>query len=215
LSKRSYCTDRQAKWREKSINKKMVTGTAKRMQIILAGIGGQGILFSSKIFSELGQKLGLDIMGSETHGMSQRGGSVIAHLKLGKFLSPLIRTGAADLLYSFDEYETYRTLRFLRRGGICFANLLSEDRIDRRILNHLQKKEIIFRAWDASGLASRLGSIRAANIVLIGYSAGTGLVPFGYDDLRDVLKIVSRGKDLKRNLKAFDAGFQEGSRLKI
>jgi indolepyruvate ferredoxin oxidoreductase beta subunit len=193
----------------------MVTGTATRMQIILAGVGGQGILFSSKIFSELGQKLGLEIMGSETHGMSQRGGSVIAHLKLGKFLSPLIHTGAADLLYSFDLYETYRTLRFLRRGGICFANLLKEDQIDRRILSHLQKKEIIFRAWDASGLASRLGSIRAANIVLIGYSAGTGLVPFQYDDLRDVLKIVSRGKDIKRNLKAFDAGFQEGSRHKI
>ena len=186
-----------------------------RMQIILAGIGGQGILFSSKIFSELGLKLGLDIMGSETHGMSQRGGSVIAHLKLGKFLSPLIHQGAADLLYSFDEYETYRTLRFLRRGGMCFVNLVSEDRIDSRILGHLQKKEIILRAYDASGAASRAGSLQAANTALIGYSVGTGLVPFQYGDLRDVLETVSRRKDLERNLKAFDAGFKEGSRLKI
>ncbi|MCK4556295.1 MAG: 2-oxoacid:acceptor oxidoreductase family protein, partial [Candidatus Aminicenantes bacterium] len=74
-----------------------------KVQIVLAGIGGQGILFSSKIFSELGMKLGFDIMGSETHGMSQRGGSVIAHLKLGKFQSPVIRTGTADVLYSFEE----------------------------------------------------------------------------------------------------------------
>ena len=186
-----------------------------RMQIILAGIGGQGILFSSEIFSGLGLKLGLDIMGSETHGMSQRGGSVIAHLKLGKFLSPLIHQGAADLLYSFNEYETYRNLIFLRRGGICFANLMSKDRIDSRVLGHLQKKEIIFRAYDASGAAYRIGSIQAANTALIGYSVGTGLVPFRYGDLREVLEAVSRGKDLKRNLKAFDAGFKEGSRLKI
>ena len=185
------------------------------MQIILAGIGGQGILFSSKIFSELGPKLGLDVMGSETHGMSQRGGSVSAHLKLGKFLSPLIHRGAADLLYSFNEYETYRSLKFLRKGGICFANLVSEDRIDSRVLSHLQKKEIIFRAYDASNAASQAGSIRAANTALLGYSVGTGLVPFRYRDLRDVLETVSRRKDLERNLKAFDVGFKEGSRLKI
>ena len=74
-----------------------------RTQMILAGVGGQGILFATKIFSELGLKIGLSVTGSETHGMSQRGGSVISHLKLGSFHSPLIRTGSADLLYSFDK----------------------------------------------------------------------------------------------------------------
>lgn len=181
------------------------------MQIVLAGIGGQGILFSSRIFSELGLRLGLDIMGSETHGMSQRGGSVIAHLKLGKFQSPLIRAGAADILYSFDLNETYRTLRFLRRGGLCFANLVSEDLFDKRVLDHLKKKKITFRSYDATGVASKIGSIRSANIVLIGYSVGTGLVPFEYKELRYVLGLVSRKKDLKKNIKAFDAGFRAGS----
>lgn len=181
-----------------------------KVQIILAGIGGQGILFSSKIFSELGLKLGLDIMGSETHGMSQRGGSVIAHLKLGHFQSPMIRTGAADILYSFEENETYRTLKFLKRGGICFANLVSEERFDNKVLNYLREKEITFRAYDASGAASKIGSILAANIVLIGYSVGTGLVPFKYEDFRYVLQLVSRKKNLKINLDAFEIGFQEG-----
>lgn len=184
-----------------------------KVQIILAGVGGQGILFSSKIFSELGLKLGLNIMGSETHGMSQRGGSVTAHLKLGDFHSPLIGTGAADILYSFEENETYRTLKYLKNGGICFVNLASLGRFDQNILNHLKDKKIHFLAFDASRAAMNIGSILAANIVLIGYSAGTGLIPFTYKDLRWVLESVSRKKNLDINLKAFETGFQEGKKL--
>jgi len=181
-----------------------------KMQIILAGIGGQGILFASKIFSELGLKLGLNVMGSETHGMSQRGGSVIAHLKLGNFYSPIIRTGAADILYSFEEKEAYRTLRFLRRGGICFVNLEDVGRFDQKVLNHLKDKKIIFRAFDASRAASKIGFVRSANIVLIGYSVGSGLVPFKHDDMISVLDWVNRERDLKMNLKAFEIGYQQG-----
>ena len=183
------------------------------VQIILAGIGGQGILFSSKVFSELGLKMDLDIMGSETHGMSQRGGSVIAHLKLGKFQSPLIRKGAADILYSFEENETYRTLHFLKSGGICFVNLENADQFNKSIMKFLKEIDITLRAYDATGAASKIGSIRSANIALIGYSVGTGLVPFKYEDLRSVLELVSRKKNLKINLKALDAGFQEGKLL--
>ncbi len=182
----------------------------KKVQIILAGIGGQGILFSSKIFSEWGLKMGLPIMGSETHGMSQRGGSVIAHLKLGDFHSPMIRGGTADILYSFEENETYKSLKFLRSGGICFANLESAERFDRKILDHLQEKGITFRAYDASGAASRMDSIMSTNIILIGYSVGTGLVPFQYDDLRSVLESITKKTYLEVNLKAFETGFRAG-----
>jgi len=181
-----------------------------KVQIILAGIGGQGVLFSSKIFSELGLKLGLDVMGSETHGMSQRGGSVIAHLKLGRFQSPLIRSGTADILYSFEENETYKTLKFLRKGGICFTDLESPDRLNKKVLDYLRDKDINFLAHDASGVALKIGSIIFANIVLIGYSVGTGLVPFEYKDMRDVLERASRKKNFETNLKAFEIGFQEG-----
>ena len=181
-----------------------------KVQIVLAGIGGQGILFSSKIFSELGLKLGLNIMGSETYGMSQRGGSVTAHLKLGKFQSPVIRTGTADVLYSFEENETYRTLKFLRRGGVCFVNLEDPGRFDQKVLDYLKEKEITFRSFDASGAASKIGSVMFANILLIGYSVGTGLVPFNTEDLRYVLESVSKKKNLKMNLKAFEIGIRKG-----
>lgn len=180
------------------------------IQIILTGVGGQGILFATRIFSELGLELGLNITGSETHGMSQRGGSVVTHLKLGDFHSPMVPSGRADFLYSFEENETYRTLKFLRKGGVCFVNLLHQNKLDARILSHLEKKEVRVLACDAGSEALRIGSIRFANIVLIGYSLGTGLTPFSPKDLRRVIKSVSVGKSLKMNLEAFEAGFQQG-----
>lgn len=176
-------------------------------QIVLAGVGGQGILFAARIFSELGLKLGLGVMGSETHGMSQRGGSVVAHLKLGTFNSPMIRVGGADILYSFEEKETYRNLKFLRRGGLCFVNLTDIDRFDDKILHHLENKDIAFRAYDAAGIASKMGFVRSANIALIGFSVGTGLLPFKREDLKGVLESTSRTNDLESNLMAFETGF--------
>ena len=187
----------------------MANNTIKT-QIILAGIGGQGILFASRVFSELGLRLGLNVLGSETHGMSQRGGSVLAHLKLGDFHSSLIRTGAADILYSFAEEETYRSLKFLKNGGAGFVNLENPNRFDPAILAHLTGRKIGFRFFDASGAASRIGFARSANIVLIGYSVGSGLAPFAYDDVKSVLESVSRKKDLETNLKAFELGFEQG-----
>lgn len=181
-----------------------------KAQIILAGVGGQGILFSSRLFSELGMRLGLEVMGSETHGMSQRGGSVIAHLKLGDFHSPIIRRGTADILYSFEENETYRTLKFLKRGGLCFANLTNEDRLDKKVFNFLKGNDVTFRAFNVSAVAMKVGSVRAANIVLIGYSVGTGLVPFKYKDVKYVLERVSPKNRLEANLKAFEIGLKEG-----
>lgn len=182
----------------------------RKVQIILAGVGGQGILFASKLFSELGLRLGLNILGAETHGMSQRGGSVVAHLKLGDFQSPLIRSGAADVLYSFEKNETWRNLKFLKKGGVCYVNIPCEDRFDEKALKYLKDKEITLKEFDASKAALTMGSIMTANIVLIGYSLGTGLVPFHSGDLRDVLERISQKRYLEMNLKAFEVGFCEG-----
>jgi indolepyruvate ferredoxin oxidoreductase beta subunit len=182
-----------------------------KKQIILAGIGGQGVLFASRVFSEWGLKLGLNVKGSETHGMSQRGGSVLSHLKLGDFHSPLIRTGAADILYSFAKQETFRSLKYLKKGGVCFVNLKDPRHFDPAIFSHLKEKEIDFLTLDASEAAARIGFARSANIVLIGYSVGTGLVPFEYGDIKSVLESVSRPENLDLNLKAFEIGVQQGS----
>ncbi len=181
-----------------------------RVQIIVAGIGGQGILFFSKIFSNLGLKLGLNVMGSETHGMSQRGGSVMTHLKLGDFQSPLVRTGAADFLYSLQENETYRSLKFLKEGGICFVNLPSLEKFDTKVLDYLKKKKTRVLAFDASQEALKHGSILSTNIALLGYSVGAGLVPFGHAEIINVLESLTGVRNIKTNLGVFQSGYSLG-----
>lgn len=179
-------------------------------QIILSGIGGQGILFASKIFSEWGRAIGLGVMGAETLGMSQRGGSVISHVKIGDFMSPMIKAGSADILYSFHEHEAYRTLGYVKAGGLCFVNLSGLDRFNKDVLDHLQKKEIKLFAFDAGSLAVKIGAKRSANIILIGYSSGTGLVPFRKDELRLVVESVSPGTVRDKNVEAFLRGVEAG-----
>jgi indolepyruvate ferredoxin oxidoreductase beta subunit len=182
-----------------------------KTQVILAGIGGQGVLFASRVISEWGLLEGLNVLGSETHGMSQRGGSVLSHLKLGDYHSPLIRSGTADILYSFAEEETYRSLKFVKNGGLCFVNLKDPNRFDSAILSHLEGKGVQFKTFDAGGAAAGIGFPRSANIVLIGYSVGSGLVPFEYDDIKSVLRSVSRPMNLELNMKAFDIGVEHGA----
>lgn len=186
-----------------------------RIQMILAGIGGQGILFASKILTELGLKLGLDVMGSETHGMSQRGGSVIAHLKLGDFQSPMIRTGTADILLAFDGSEAYKSLKFVKKNGLCILNLKSIALFDKAVLNYLRKNEITVLAYDASGKAQEIGSVRSANIILLGFSLGTGQLPFKAGDVRGIIGSLSKEKDRDLNLKAFEMGLWAGEQEKI
>lgn len=181
-----------------------------RVQIIMVGIGGQGILFFSKILSNLGLKLGLNVMGSETYGMSQRGGSVMTHLKLGDFQSPLVRTGAADFLYSLQGDETYRALKFLREGGVCFVNLPSSEKFDKKVLDYLKKKKTRVLVFDASREALKHGSILSTNIALLGYSVGTGLIPFDHKEIKNVLEALSRGRNIKTNLSVFQAGYYAG-----
>jgi len=78
------------------------------MQYIIAGIGGQGILFSSKVLGHIALSKGINVIGSEVHGMSQRGGSVISHYKTGDYSSPLVEKGEADVLLAFDQTEALR-----------------------------------------------------------------------------------------------------------
>jgi len=133
---------------------------------------------------------------------------------VGEFQSPLIREGAADILYSFDTIETYRALKFLKTGGICFANGVSSDRFDGEVVGFMSENKMTFVVHDACRTAAESGSAKAANVALIGYSLGTGLVPFEYDDLRYVLESVSKKENVALNLKAFEAGYRQGQKFK-
>jgi indolepyruvate ferredoxin oxidoreductase beta subunit len=176
------------------------------LKLILAGVGGQGILFATRIFSETALALGYDLLGSETHGMSQRGGSVISHLKIGDYESPLIRHGTADMLLAFDEDEAYRTLAFVRRGGLCLVNSPGGDFWDAAVKEYLSKNEIAAHSFPADAIALELGSPRSANLGLIGYAVSMPEMPFGHDDIRATIERVTPSRWRDVNLQAFEAG---------
>jgi indolepyruvate ferredoxin oxidoreductase beta subunit len=178
------------------------------LQLILSGVGGQGILFATRIFSALALEQGYNVIGSETHGMAQRGGSVISHLKIGEYSSPLVRKGTADILLSFDRDEAYRTLGFLKRGGLCFVNSPKEDFWDPGIKGYLEKNEIRAYSFPADKVGLALGAPRSANLALIGYALSVPDVPFTYEDVKETIVRVSPPRFRDVNLQAFDTGYR-------
>jgi indolepyruvate ferredoxin oxidoreductase beta subunit len=177
-------------------------------RLVLAGVGGQGVLFATKVFSETALALGYEILGSETHGMSQRGGSVVSHLKIGACESPLVRQGTADVLLAFDGQEAYRTLGFVKRGGLCFVNNPSDASWDRGIDGYLEKNEIAAYTYAADEAALEVGSPRSANLALIGYALSVPETPFDYEQIRGTIERISPPRFTTANLKALDAGYR-------
>ncbi len=177
------------------------------LKLILAGVGGQGILFATRIFSETALAQGYDVLGSETHGMSQRGGSVISHLKIGPYQSPLIRHGTADVLLSFDQDEAYRTLAFVKRGGLCFVNSPKSDFWDAGVKAYLEKNDIAAHTFAADKIAMGLGSPRSANLALIGYAVSMPQTLFSHDEIKATIERISPSRFKEVNLKAFESGY--------
>jgi len=112
----------------------------KTINYVLSGLGGQGILFMTKVFAATALEKGYNVLGAETHGMAQRGGSVVSHLRVGEARSSLVRAGAADFLISMDESEAYRYLPYLKKGGTLFANAPSKSFPDKRVAAYLKQR---------------------------------------------------------------------------
>jgi indolepyruvate ferredoxin oxidoreductase beta subunit len=187
--------------------------------MIISGVGGQGVLLLTRVFSEVALKEGYPIIGSEDHGMSQRGGSVITHLKIGDFDSPLVKKGNADILLSLEKNEAYKTLHYLKpstngqNGGLCFINAANTDFMDPEIKAHLKEKGIEVYIFGADQLAREKGSIQSVNIVMIGFASAHPRFPFSQEKLRGAIERVTppRFKDL--SLGIFDKAFAEGRKL--
>src|SRR5512135_1750331 len=93
------------------------------LNFVLVGVGGQGTLLASDVLAELGLKLGYDVKKAEVHGMSQRGGSVVSHLRWGEqVFAPVIARGEADFLVAFEKLEAARFIELLRPGGTVLVN---------------------------------------------------------------------------------------------
>ena len=189
------------------------------IQIIISGVGGQGVLLLTRVFSEIALKEGYPIIGSEDHGMSQRGGSVMTHMKIGDFDSPLVKKGNADILLSLEKNEAYKTLHYLKSstngqdGGLCFINAVNTDFMNPEIKAYLKEKGIEVYILGADQLAREMGSVQSVNIVMIGFAAAHPRFPFSQEQLRGAIERVTppRFKDL--SLRIFDKAVSEGQKL--
>lgn len=188
------------------------------VKVIVAGLGGQGVIFLARLLAKTAITQGYPVMVSETHGMSQRGGSVISHFKIGSSQAPLIRRGTADLLLALDPTEAIRNLPFLRPGAALFVN--SETCAERsrsnglpaEVTTLLRQLDIEVHCLAASRMATEIGSVGIANVIMAGFAvAGFAATrPALFLSIGAVRQTIAsmalRGRDL--NLKALEAGFQ-------
>lgn len=146
--------------------------------IIFCGVGGQGILLASEITSLALISSGLDVKKSEVHGMAQRGGAVVAHLKFGKKVySPLIEFGGADIEVAFEMLESMRYLPYLNKKTKVIVNTQKilpisvssgREQYPEDIVGHLRSSGLSVFPVDAFETARAAGEAKALNMVLVG-----------------------------------------------
>ena len=188
------------------------------LNILIAGVGGQGNLFASSILSEYFINKGFEVLAVETIGAAQRGGSVVSHLRVSdsEIYSPLIPAGQVDILLGFEIIEMLRNFELLRADGSYLLNNYKEPTVlcnmeldtypsDESIMAALQKSGKKGYTIKATECARQIGSSLLTNVVMVG--ALCQLSPlFDSQEVRQVLARKSPSKVREQNLKAFETG---------
>jgi indolepyruvate ferredoxin oxidoreductase beta subunit len=180
------------------------------VNMILCGLGGQGILFMTRVLAQTALDKGFNILGAETHGMAQRGGSVVSHLRIGDVQSSLVKTGSAHFLLSLEENEGYRNLPFLSRGAHMYVNANPQRFPRAEVKAFLEKREITYRSAPAGTIALDLGAPLCTNLALLGYFTAFNEGPTTQKEIRKTIESISPDRFRAINLKVFEAGLQKG-----
>jgi len=183
--------------------------------ILIVGVGGQGVLLASELISYVAMANGLDVKKSEVHGMSQRGGVVSSHVKLApKVYSPTIQYGQADVLLAFEQAEGLRAIDWMKKDGVA---VVSTTRLVPAIVTStkgltypedpvgdMRKRTESVIAVEADKIALELGNPRLVNTILLGVL--TNHLPFPLDSWQETIKSKVKPKFVDVNLKALDYG---------
>ena len=152
----------------------------KKMDLLITGVGGQGIVLASDIIGDAALAAGYDVKKTDTLGMAQRGGSVVSHLRIAKTVrSPLIKEGEVDVILALEKLEAARWSHFLRPNGTAIinnyeqppqsVNLGQEEYPDQEaILASLKRRTDEIYVIDATALAKKLGNVRTFNVLMLG-----------------------------------------------
>jgi indolepyruvate ferredoxin oxidoreductase beta subunit len=186
----------------------------KVTNVLIVGVGGQGVLLASEVLSETAMRARLDVKKSEVHGMAQRGGVVSSHVKFGpKVYSPIIPYGQADILISFEQAEALRAVDWVRKDGLVAT---SKTRLVPPIATggkikypddpvaDLKRKAGDVIAIDADKIALEMGNPRLVNILLLGIVSTR--LGFEVRIWEEAIQARVKAKFVDLNLKAFARG---------
>jgi indolepyruvate ferredoxin oxidoreductase beta subunit len=201
------------------------------MNILICGVGGQGTVLASKILAEsaviAGETMTHSLRGwrgagavvrtGETIGMSQRGGSVVSHVRTGKTASPYIPAHGADLVIAFEKCEAARCMPFLKAGGKALVSLteikpvavsLGAMKYQSELMESYIKAHSDALFIDTDTLSAPFMNGKCANTFLIGAALGRGFLNIGKDSVIAAMKKLIKPKFLEVNIKAFEAGYE-------
>jgi len=197
------------------------------MNVLIAGVGGQGALTLAGVLADAAMKSGINIIAGEVHGMAQRGGSVFVHVRMGpKVRGPIIPIGNADVIVSLELVEALRYLGFLAKESsivvsttkttppLVWAGMAKYPSKD-DIVNEYKKKSDSVYLIDSLDIANRTGNSLTANIVLLGALVAVAKLPFEKDVILESLASVLPPKIVEVNKSAFELGWQEAAKGNI
>ncbi len=183
------------------------------VNILFAGVGGQGVILASAILAQTAFDSGYDVKDSELHGMAQRGGSVISHVRYGKTVnSPLIPKGKADYFVATEELEGLRYAHFVKPGGKVIMNKKRTPPVTvnencpypENVKQDMEAANLDVIEVDTPELARKIGSSKVENIILIG--ALSSFLDLPLEKWQAAIREMVPPKTIELNLKAFDEG---------
>lgn len=193
----------------------------EELNILIVGVGGQGVILMSELLGEVAVKEGLRVRGSEALGMAVRGGSVVSTVRMGNEVhGPLIPMGKGDIMIGMEPAEALRNVAYLSCSGLVILNTkkvipftatLGEREYPSLEIIIDRLKSVVSRVvtLNAAQIAEEAGNPLAANIVMLGALFATGQVPIVVDRMKEVLQHHFPPKLAPANLKAFDLGYQK------
>jgi indolepyruvate ferredoxin oxidoreductase beta subunit len=186
-----------------------------RCNVVLAGVGGQGILLAAEILGTAAVKEGYNVRVSELHGMAQRGGAVVSHVRIGeKALAPTVLDGTADVIVGFEPMEALRNVKFASQKTTILVNTRpfkisgTEYPDVKEILRQICRFTDDVVSIDAAALAEKAGTGLTLNIVMIGALVATEKLPLKIEALREALRELVPAKYLDMNMRASESGYE-------
>lgn len=184
-----------------------------RTNIMICGVGGQGIVLTSKLIAATAVEHDIPVMSAETIGMAQKGGSVFSFLRLGEGIaSPMFPEGSADILIGFEPAEAVRMFPYLKKGGSVIVNthpimpvtasLGGTDYSGREMLDYLKRNSENITLIDGEKACEEIGSPKALNMIMLGAAISSGFMPFTTEEVEQTMRKTVKPQFHEMNAKA-------------